>query len=164
MLALLNWFRRSYPGWSKLTTLEGVSVLFQENAKRTSSNTDNPYGRFTGTTYSASGSESTFSTMLIVRDYTPGQSVPSEERFTSWKAEFKHAMQVYEVSINLVKEQLIPGQHPRCDLLFTNHDETVYTRVSLIAQEDRLVILFACGMLQEVSGPACSECFRSIRV
>jgi len=164
MLALLGWFRRSYPGWCRLSTLEGVTLLFQENARRTCSTTDNSFGRFASTTYSARGNEGAFTSMLTVRDYSPGEPVSSEERFASWKAEFNHAMEAYRISSHLIKERTIAGQHPRCDLLFTNHDETVYTRVSLISQGDRLVILFACGMLQEVSSPACSECFRSIRL
>ncbi len=164
MLALLNWFRRSFPGWSRLMTLEGITVLLQENSKRKCSTTDNSFGRFTSTTYSSCSSAGTFSTMLTIRDYSPGQSEGSKERFANWKAEFNHAMEAYQISCHLIKEQLVKRQHPRCDLLYTNHDETVYTRVSLIAQDDRLVILFACGMLQEISGPACTECFRSIRV
>ncbi|MFT3880353.1 MAG: hypothetical protein QM703_11915 [Gemmatales bacterium] len=96
MLALLNWFRRSYPGWSSLTTLEGVTVLLQDNPKRKCSTTDNSFGRFTSTTYSSCSSTGTFSTMLTIRDYSPGQSVGSQERFASWKAEFNHAMQAYQ--------------------------------------------------------------------
>lgn len=164
MLALLNWFHRSYAGWSRLTTLEGISLLFQDNPVRTCSTTDNSFGRFTSTTYSAKSNEGGFTTLLTVRDYPLEHAGSPEDRFTSWKAEYCHAMQAYQISCNLVQEHRSDGRHPRCDFLFTNGDETIYTRVSLISQGNRLIILFACGMLQDVSSKACSESFRSIRL
>ncbi|HQR07889.1 MAG TPA: hypothetical protein PLN21_13760 [Gemmatales bacterium] len=164
MLALLNWFRPRHTGWSKLATHEGVKVLFPDYPTRKCSISESPLGKINVIHYSGKLQETTFSTILSIRDYQPSIQAEAEDYFQDWKDEFKRSMQVCNIEMFLIKESMVQGKAPRCNLLFTNADETVYTRVSLLCEGTRLVILFACGMLQEISGPACSECFRSIRL
>lgn len=164
MLALLNWFGRSHQGWSKLTSLEGVKVLFPNNPLCKYSQADSPLGPMNVSLYSSRLENSRFSVILSVRDFMPGNTAQSEEYFEHWKNEFQQTMQAYQIQKTLVKQSLTPGQAPRLDLLYSNADGTTFTRVSLISQGTRLIILFAVGMLQEISGPACTECFRSIRL
>ena len=164
MLALLNWFRPSHHGWTKLTTLEGVTVLFPSNTFRKSSQANSPLGMMDVALYTGHLEKSNFSIILSIRDFVPGNDAKPEDYFQAWKDEFSQTMESYQIQKLLVTERHHPGDAPRCELLFTNADQSAFTRVTLISQFNRLVILFAVGMLQEVSGPACGECFRSIRL
>lgn len=164
MLALLNFFKPTHQNWQKIKTHEGVRLLFPEFPTRKCSQSESPLGTIHVTLYSGKLPESNFSAILSVRDYTPIKPAQAGDYFQEWKDEFNRTMELMGISTQLVREAHTDGKHPRCDLLFVNHDETVYTRVGLISQGTRLVILFAVGMLQEVSGPACSDCFRSLRL
>ncbi len=164
MLALLNWFRPSHHGWTKLTTLEGVTVLYPNSTFRKSSQANSPLGLMDVTLYTGHLEKSNFSIILSIRDFVPGNPAKPEDYFQTWKDEFNQTMESYQIEKALVTERHFPGDAPRYELLYTNADQSVFTRVTLISQFNRLVILFAVGMLQEVSGPACGECFRSIRL
>ena len=165
MLALFNnFFARSHTGWTKLTTPEGINVLFPQKSNRVCSSADTQLGQMNCTIYSGRWEKSTASTILTVRDYQTATPLEPNDLSASWKDEFQHAMQVSQIKKYLMKECVTEGQHPRCDLLYTNREQTTYTRVSLIANGNRLIVLFTVGMLQEVLAPACSECFQSIRL
>lgn len=164
MLALLNWFLPFHPGWSKLTTNEGVIVFFPNSTLRSRSQADSPLGLMDVALYTGFLENSNFSIMLSIRDFEPGNPAKPEDYFQVWKDEFNQLMEPSQIQTRLFTERRYPGDAPRCELLFANADQSVFTRVTLFSQSNRLVILVAVGMLQEVTGPACSECFRSIRL
>lgn len=165
MLALLlNWFKPAYPHWKTLHTPESVRLLFPEFPTRKCSQSESPLGGIHVTLYSGKLPGTNFSAILSIRDYTLNQPATSHDLFNDWKGEFNRTMEMNGMQKKILREVHTELKHPRCDLLFANHDDTVYTRVSLIAQGNRLVILFAVGMLQEISGPACSEFFNSVRI
>ena len=163
MLALLTRFGRSFTGWTKLVTHEGVTVLFPEHPMRACSTSESPWGTMYCTMYRGQWKDSTASSILTIRDYDSATLLEPDQLFSGWKEEFKRAMNEHHLPLVRVKEKLSVDKHHRCDLLYANREETQFTRVSLIAQGNRLIILFAVGMLQEVLTPACSESFRSLR-
>lgn len=163
MLALLNWFKPAFDNWQRLRTPEGVGVLFPAFPARSCSQSQSPLGSIHVTTYSGKLPESCFTAILSIREYSSIKSCEADDYFFDWRDEFNRTMEITGIRHYLVKETRTDGKIPRCELLFANHDETIYTRISLNAQGPRLVILFAVGMLQEVSGPACSEYFRSVQ-
>lgn len=165
MLALFHTvFGRSYSGWTRLTTNEGVKVLFPQKAHRACSVAETPVGPMNCVLYSGRWENSSANSILAIRDYQTDATLSAEGLFASWKADFQDAMHVTGVYKRILRENIVDGVHPRCDLLYTNEDETTFTRVSLIAQNNRLIVLFTVGMLQEVLAPACCESYRGIRL
>src|SRR4051794_39718096 len=110
MLALLNWFRPRYPGWSKLNTHEGVKVLFPDYPVRKCSTSESPLGKVNVTLYSGKLEDTTFSNILSIRDYEPSKVADAGDYFEDWKAEFKRTMEIYNIETNLIKESLIEGK------------------------------------------------------
>lgn len=164
MLALFNIFARSYTGWTRLTTVEGIQVLFPQNATRATSVAETPLGTMHCTLYSGHWLNSNASSILSIRDYQSETTLDPYTLFNNWKAEFIEAMEVSGVRKHRIKQSVTEGKYTRCDLLYTNNEETTYTRVCLVAAGNRLIILFTVGMLQEVLTPACSECYSSIKL
>lgn len=164
MIALFGLFNRKLAGWKKMTTAEGISLLFPLNPVRKPSQSETPIGKINVTLYSAGMPGTNFSAILSIRDFEPKWAATAADYFADWRAEFTRTMEVCQVDMKQCREEMHESGTPRCDLLFTNEAETSYTRVSLLSKGTRLVILFAVGKLEEVAGPACSECFRSIRL
>lgn len=164
MIALFGLFSRKHAGWTRLHTSEGIRVLFPVNPVRKLSDSQSPLGKINVALYSAGISGTNFSAILSIREYEPLWAATAADFFADWRAEFIGSMEQCGIDLKLLQEELPTGRTPRCDILFTNTTETSYTRVSLLSQGTRLVILFAVGTLAEIGGPACSECFHSIQV
>lgn len=164
MLALFNnMFRRNHAGWARLTTLEGVTLLFPEQHTRACCVSESPFGPMRCAYYSARWESGNASSFLTVRDYYSETPIDAVTLFENWKQEFLAAIESSGIRRYLVKEKLTEGTNSRCDLLYSNKEETTFSRICLIAEGNRLIVLFTVGMLQEVVAPANDECFRSIR-
>lgn len=164
MLALFSLLSPAYRGWKKLHTPEGVRLLFTLFPVRSQSASNTPLGPIQLTTYSGKSENSAFTTILSIRDFADGNNLTPEEMISSWRMEYDQSMQLAGVDSVLKQEEFLPGKQPRCNLLYTNEPETIFTRISLLTCRNRTVILFAVGKLDEISNDASATCFQSIRV
>ncbi|MFO0814985.1 MAG: hypothetical protein U0796_17320 [Gemmatales bacterium] len=164
MLALLNFFQTRYAGWKQLIVPEGVKLLFPENPMHKLSASQSPLGQIKVSLYSASLPQSGYSTILCIRDYDAEELLEAKSLFNDWKCEFVQTMEAAGIKKFLVREKCHGDVHPTCDMLLSDAMETSFTRVRLVAQGNRLIVLFAVGNLQEVSSPAVTESFSSMRV
>lgn len=164
MLALLSLLFPGYRGWRKLHTSEGVRLLFPLSPARKTSESNTPLGPIQLTVYSARSKKTSFSAILSIRDFTASSEISPNDMIRSWRAEYDQNMQQAGVDTHLNQEEFLPGEYPRCNLLYSDKTETVFTRISLLTSRGRLVALFAVGRLHEITDDACIECFRSIRL
>lgn len=165
MIALFNSMRnRSFGSWTRMTTSEGVHVFFPQQATHVCSVAETPFGPMKCSVYSSAWNNNNANSILAIRDYESPTPLQPDDLFLSWKSDFRNAMDVSGVYKHVVDECYTQGKFSRYDLLYANREETAFTRVCLIAQGNRLIVLFTVGMFQDVNGPECKECYRSIRL
>lgn len=164
MLALFSLFIPAYRGWKKLSTPEGVRLLFPHSPIRSHSASNTSLGPIQLTTYSAKSENSAFTTILSIRDFDNRTDLSPEDMINSWRMEYDQTMHQAGIDSVLKQEEYLPGKNSRCNLLYTNQSETLFTRISLLTCRNRIVILFAVGKLDDISNDACKACFQSIRI
>ncbi|HMP18320.1 MAG TPA: hypothetical protein PKD72_14945, partial [Gemmatales bacterium] len=104
------------------------------------------------------------SVMLSIREYPMFSQVPSDQVFAEWRAEHDRTLEEAGICLHLLKINQTLGKFPGYELLFSNKDETTFTRVYQIYDGSKLVTLTAIGSLEAVSCAVCSKAFQSLHL
>jgi hypothetical protein len=164
MFTLLGLFGRSSTSektWREVTFSEGCSLYFPGKPKGKLTEAITALGPIRVTTYNVKDPLTGVSLILAVRHFARNDSHTAKEHFDAWQEEFVANMPLTGVDHTIKHVESLPGPLPTRQFLFTNPEESVFTRVLLTYHRQRLFILFAVGQARSMARSEVTECFHS---